>query len=494
MNENDTAAGMPSGPQGTAGTTAESELGTSRAVPGRLRSKLRWFLLRASALAGAFLLLLALLTAFAGMYTSRPEFCRSCHNMEPYYVSWQNSSHKDVSCVKCHFPPGVGEKLRGKLLGLVQLAKYVTSSEGPRPAAEVPDESCLRSGCHETRLLAGRVEFQGVAFDHRPHLQEMRRGKKLRCTSCHSQIVQGSHMTVTTSTCFLCHFKDGYLNEGLGACTRCHQIPEKDLDLGGGISFDHDLVYRRGIDCANCHGDLIRGNGEVPHERCGVCHNREDDLKKIGDHEFLHRKHVTDHKVDCLECHLSILHSLDAHKVRHAASDCESCHPGHHREQVDMLHGVGGKATLGEVDSTVVARIACRSCHEVKKVSSTGAVLWTASTDVCANCHDDSTTQKHVSYCETLQAALPNIEACAQRARQALESANLDAEQRATDAAQLDRLQDDLEFLRVGNGVHNIHYANTLTRELLKELSSLCRRLQIDEPEVTLPEEMEPPK
>ncbi|MHC4404218.1 MAG: hypothetical protein ACYTG0_31575, partial [Planctomycetota bacterium] len=106
-------------------------------------------------------------------------------------VSWQESSHKDVSCVKCHFPPGLGEKVRGKMLGLVQLAKYVTSSEGPRPAAEVPDASCLRSGCHETRLLSGRVEFHGVSFDHRPHLQTLRRGKKLRCTSCHSQIVQG---------------------------------------------------------------------------------------------------------------------------------------------------------------------------------------------------------------------------------------------------------------------------------------------------------------
>ena len=55
----------------------------------------------------------------------------------------------------------------------------------------------------------------------------LRRGKKLRCTSCHSQIVQGSHMSVTTSTCFLCHFKDQHFNQGLGTCTRCHQIPQE---------------------------------------------------------------------------------------------------------------------------------------------------------------------------------------------------------------------------------------------------------------------------
>ena len=186
------------------------------------------------ALFGAWLSLMVIMTAAAAWYTSRPQFCNSCHIMEPYYKSWQESSHKDVACIECHFPPGVGGKVRGKMLGLVQLAKYVTNSAGPRPTAEMPDASCLRSGCHETRLLSGRVDFTAsiptaswhIPFDHTPHLAEGRRGKTLRCTSCHSQIVQGKHMTVTTSTCFLCHFKEEPFNEGLGACTHCHQIPK----------------------------------------------------------------------------------------------------------------------------------------------------------------------------------------------------------------------------------------------------------------------------
>jgi len=232
--------------------------------------RIRLNILRVVAVIGAFVFIIGVLTACAGIYTSRPEFCRSCHNMEPYYASWKHSSHSHVSCIKCHFPPGAGEKIRGKMLGLVQLVKYVTSSEGPRPSAEVPDASCLRSGCHETRLLSGRVDFNGIPFDHRPHLNQARRGKKLRCTSCHSQIVQGSHMTVTQSTCFLCHFKEQQFNQGLGTCTRCHQIPEEKFDLGGGVTFDHEMVYQRNTDCKNCHGDLIKGNGQVPPERCTV--------------------------------------------------------------------------------------------------------------------------------------------------------------------------------------------------------------------------------
>ena len=176
----------------------------------------------------------------AAWYTLRPVFCNSCHNMEPYYKSWQESTHKDVTCIECHFPPGVGGKVRGKVLGLVQLLKYVTGSAGTRPSAEIPDASCLRSGCHENRLLAGRVDYRVktlgkeivIPFDHTPHLEEGRRGKTLHCTSCHNQIVQGTHMTVDSRTCFLCHFKDQPFNEKLSACTHCHQIPSRRVRPG----------------------------------------------------------------------------------------------------------------------------------------------------------------------------------------------------------------------------------------------------------------------
>ena len=33
------------------------------------------------------------------------------------------------------------------------------------------------------------------------------RGRQFRCTRCHSQIVVGTHIEVTESTCFLCHFR-----------------------------------------------------------------------------------------------------------------------------------------------------------------------------------------------------------------------------------------------------------------------------------------------
>jgi predicted CXXCH cytochrome family protein len=452
--------------------------------------KIRWVLWRAMAVGGVFVIILLFLAATASWYTSRPQFCRSCHIMEPYFVSWEHSNHKDVACVKCHFPPGFGEKVWGKTLGMVQLAKYVTQTQGSRPSAEVSDASCLRSGCHETRLLSGRVDFHGIPFDHEPHLKDLKRGKKLRCTSCHSQIVQGAHMSVTASTCFLCHFKGTLFNEGTGACTRCHQIPDEEFELGGGVTFNHNLAYEKGVDCINCHGDLIRGDGEVPPERCQVCHNRTDDLARVGESEFLHRKHVTEHKVDCLDCHLTIEHSLDREKIVHAAGDCTACHPDHHHEQVNMLRGVGGRSVPDLQGGMLVTRVECRSCHRVKEVSATGTVLWRASADVCIDCHDASAADRLRSYHQTLKDLLAEIESAVGRCREALKSAELEADKHDAIGQQLDEIQHDLDFLSAANGVHNIHYASTLTRALLEKLTRLCGELKIEAPQGKFPETM----
>jgi predicted CXXCH cytochrome family protein len=373
--------------------------------------------------------------------------------------------------------------------GLVQLLKYVTATAAPRLVAEIPDESCLR--CHDTRLLAGRVEFHGIPFDHGPHLTEDRRGKKLRCTSCHSQIVQGAHMTVTTSTCFLCHFKDGVLNEGLGTCTRCHSIPEQSFDLGGGVKFTHDLAYERGADCADCHSDLVRGNGEVPPERCTVCHNRQDDLQRISDHEFLHQMHVTDHKVDCLDCHLEIQHSLDPHRMDHAVSDCQSCHPNEHGEQIRLLRGEGGKSITVDRANMAVAGIACKTCHLESATSATGATLWKASTTVCIQCHDASATERLLVRHEQQKESLVVIEKELSRAREAIPSAGLDETRAEEITKRLDVLDEDLRFLRVGNSIHNMHYADSLVRALVTYLREICRELDIAEPTIEMPQALD---
>jgi nitrate/TMAO reductase-like tetraheme cytochrome c subunit len=435
----------------------------------------------------AFAFLAVILVFCTGLYTSRSEFCRSCHIMEPYYDSWKASSHKDVPCIECHFAPGFGGKLRGKMLGLVQLAKYVTSSAGPRPAAEIPDASCLRSGCHEARLLSGREIYRGINFDHTPHLGETRRGIQLRCTSCHSQIVQGEeHMAVTLTTCFLCHFKNMPFNEDLSACTNCHQIPSKEYDLGGGVKFTHELAYKKGVDCINCHGDVIRGKGEVPRERCMVCHNREGDLARISDFKFMHQKHVSEHKIDCLDCHLKIEHSLDKERLVHFAGDCKNCHPNHHQGQIDMLQGKGSKLIPGSAGEMTVSRLGCPTCHKTKEVSPSGTVLWKASMQVCANCHTPLEVSRLQSYHKSLRSSLPAIEEAIVRVKKALESSSLAPDRIKSITNELDKIQHDMNFLKSANDIHNIHYASKLEEVLLEQISAICTELGVESPKVMI--------
>ena len=48
-------------------------------------------------------------------------------------------------------------------------------------------------------------------------------------------------------------------------------------------------------------------------------------------------------------------------------------------------------------------------------------------------------------------------------------------------------MQHDLDFLRAGNDVHNMHYAAKLNAALVDRVSALCRELKIAAPKVSLP-------
>ena len=56
--------------------------------------------------------------------TSQPQFCSSCHIMEPYYETWEADVHGaklEVACVDCHYAPGERTTLKAKFRGLSQV-------------------------------------------------------------------------------------------------------------------------------------------------------------------------------------------------------------------------------------------------------------------------------------------------------------------------------------------------------------------------------------
>jgi len=331
-------------------------------------------------------------------YSNQPAFCDSCHIMDPYYNAWETSSHNFVSCVDCHYPPGKpSEVVWHKFQALSQVVKYVTRTYSSKPFAEIDDKSCLRSGCHQTRLLEGKeISESGVQFDHAPHLQDVRLGKQLRCVSCHSQIVIGNHMEVTWDTCYLCHLKgrEGERKlEPLGGCEGCHLLPDKEIEVGNVTVNHQELRNHSGFKCQDCHRESAQGQGAVREERCFTCHNEPDKLERFDEVDFLHSNHVTRHNTACFHCHQKITHGQTI--KREAAglvSDCHKCHSLGHDVNAEFYAGRGAEG-IGEMPSPMfLSGVDCVGCHVKKMNGSTGlshAFTYTGTEVACNSCHGE---------------------------------------------------------------------------------------------------------
>ena len=248
----------------------------------------------------------------AGMeISSTPKFCSSCHNMTPYYESWEVSSHDEVSCIKCHSDPGLGSFIKTKANGMIEAAIYLSGKLPVSYQTEVSDKSCLRGGCHDLHELKQEdVAFKkGISFSHDKHLEPQWGEAGLRCTTCHGQIIETEHISIIEETCFTCHFKGNEPNKETATCTLCHSA----LDTIAQAKFNHQPIVQMGLDCLSCHREVIQGEGDVYRERCLSCHTDPENLEKINeDPSFLHIKHLSEHKLECFQCHRQITHGKEA--------------------------------------------------------------------------------------------------------------------------------------------------------------------------------------
>ena len=72
--------------------------------------QVRWIILSSA----SFLAMGLVGLVFMVEVSSQPEFCGTCHVMDPYFQSWETSTHKEVACVDCHIPPGIAHEVQKK--------------------------------------------------------------------------------------------------------------------------------------------------------------------------------------------------------------------------------------------------------------------------------------------------------------------------------------------------------------------------------------------
>ena len=394
--------------------------------------------------------------------TSTSSFCSSCHYMKSFYQSWKTSAHGKIECKVCHYPPGIRNTIRAKLEGLVMVGRYWTKLYlKSKPWAEIQDESCLQKGCHDRRLLEGQVKFKTVVFDHKAHFADLKRGKQLRCTTCHSQIVQGEHITVTEASCFICHFKKTENSPQVSACSNCHK---KETLTAPQSRYNHTVVFDSAFKCDKCHSQVVVGDGAVPRENCFKCHFEKDRLDKYGDTAFMHAMHITKNKIECTQCHLAIQHKIS--RDIEAIADCRTCHTGSHQAQKILFSGTGGRGVDHPMPNVMLEKgLSCKGCHMFHE--ETGGTQVRSQTAVsreqaCESCHgkgfgdilknwESSTRQKLLAINGIYQSAQAEI-------RKADPARRAAAEKLLQDAAF------NIDVVDRGKSVHNIDYAQELLR------------------------------
>ncbi len=118
-----------------------------------------------------------------------PKACVNCHVMTPEYVSWQRSSHREVTnCNDCHVPhDNYAKKMIFKAKdGLYHASVFTTKSEPQviqmkEASAKVVQSNCIR--CHENQITDANLS--GTVANHFEH----RTSKK--CWECHKHVPHG---------------------------------------------------------------------------------------------------------------------------------------------------------------------------------------------------------------------------------------------------------------------------------------------------------------
>jgi nitrate/TMAO reductase-like tetraheme cytochrome c subunit len=328
---------------------APAEPETAADKPHKKRRR-RWVI--ALSMVGAVIVVLIISAFVTAHFTSASSFCDSCHEMEPYYQSWQASTHSGVECRECHIPPGAIPYIETKLGSFREI--YVHFSSHPdAPLAvtrQIPNSNCL--ACHKP---PPDPTLPTVTFSHDKH-------SGLDCISCHVRFV---HTTVNPP-----YYQDP---AAMSSCLQCHNGSIAPNDC----SYCHTAPHEARGECSNCHGATSWARGTTEHPfpvtgahanlACKDCHASKQGVENIAGTSL--------GKADpaCISCH------EDKHG---GLTDCGSCHAPTSWTNVDFKHPLS--LTGAHAD------LACKECHVSKPGGATvPGTQFPLPDPSCVSCHGD---------------------------------------------------------------------------------------------------------
>jgi len=336
-------------------------------------------------------------TGIAGTaYTSKPAFCTSCHEMDPYYVAWNEGAHAGVDCVACHVDPGLKAQVSHKFVALKEVYNHFTTEpKFPGAVSDVPDSRCIT--CHD-----GTIDATVPGFNHESH-----RGDRA-CVDCHTNaghkvtavalaeagILDTAGMQArelrevaargagsanvpghVTVACTDCH------DLAKTGCVTCHDSEQKEHPVFASVNA---TATGAAASCMSCHTDAARWAFTHPEEAavCTACHSAP-----AG-----HRGGV------CATCHTTGVSWKFTHPA--ASATCASCHTrpaGHATAPCVTCHATGVSWKFRHPSSTNCATChtkpakhysgTCSACHSPSVPFASARFTHPGAKANCATCH-----------------------------------------------------------------------------------------------------------
>ncbi len=340
--------------------------------------------------------------------TGQPGFCNSCHIMNSYYDNWQTSAHSEVNCLDCHLQPGLAGYVKGKINGLAQAVNCMVGRVDTKPNATIKDNSCLRSECHSTEeLLTKDIDYSGIKFTHKNHIEKVVDGIRISCGTCHSHFEGDEHFSVNNDACFTCHFlKNDQTGNKLvqTSCQDCHEVPDKVIKRGF-VTINHAEFVSYQASCEDsCHKKAVGKTMKIVNTVCLNCHSFSNEQQT--DSVELHEIHTNCEKVECFACHGKVSHGQTQVSSISAMMDCQNCHSDTHQVQRSIYtteHPMQNEKTDRVLSPMFLTHVECTGCH-IEQVRRKSGILDSFGTvakavpGACDKCHEKGTGQQYIPF------------------------------------------------------------------------------------------------
>jgi len=285
------------------------------------------------------------LSVTAVIYTERPQFCPTCHEMTPYYDAWTQGPHAETSCMECHVQSGLANHLLHKFVALGEVwAHFTTIPAYPAYTADVPDHRCTAchesvaepspappgfshaehaaagacQGCHQTAghaVTFGALASAGVLASQYASMPADAVTGRLTLADedpanppGHADVICGRCHAMARAGCGYCHEKNAEHVATELPCAQCHEPG----DTFKGAKFSHTGAA---LDCADCHQPPAN---HYPGVECRSCHRSDVAFDKTV---FRHPADTGEHSFRSLPC-------VDCHPNGYESATCTKCHEG----------------------------------------------------------------------------------------------------------------------------------------------------------------------